>query len=173
MSVNSKNKGNTFERKIANLLSERFAAHTGIEKSFRRNADSGSFFGGSNQRRTSTHDTSKATFGDIICPEDFKFSIECKHYKTPPTFVSLVNQKCTFIDKWIEQGEQDAKSGDKRLMVIMKFNNVPEMVIVDKGVSDLTPIINYGAYSMYPLDDFLAQSDGLFFDENAQEKGKA
>ena len=48
MAVNGKQKGNRFERDIANMFSERFATYTGIEKAFRRNPDSGSFFGGSN-----------------------------------------------------------------------------------------------------------------------------
>ncbi len=46
MGVNGKQKGNGFERKIANILSERFKEHTGLEQAFRRNIDSGSFFGG-------------------------------------------------------------------------------------------------------------------------------
>jgi hypothetical protein len=164
MPVNGKNKGNTFERKISNTFSSRFEKHTGIEKSFRRNADSGSFFGGSNARRTQTHDLDKATFGDIICPDGFKFSIECKHYKTPPTFVSMVNQKCTFIDEWIKQCEHDAKQANKKVLVIMKFNNVPEMVVVDKGSVPLEPIIVYKDYWLLPLDKFLELADHFFFE---------
>jgi len=80
--VNGKQKGNSFERKIANLLSDRFKEHTGIESSFRRNPDSGSFFGGSNHSRTEKYDTEFAIFGDLICPKSFAYSVECKHYKT-------------------------------------------------------------------------------------------
>ena len=50
MAVNGKAKGNSYERKIANLLSARFKDYTGIDQSFRRNPDSGSYFGGQNQK---------------------------------------------------------------------------------------------------------------------------
>jgi hypothetical protein len=68
MAVNSKNKGNAFERKIAKNLSERFEAHTGLTDAFRRNLDSGSFFGASNQSRIEKHGTEHANFGDILTP---------------------------------------------------------------------------------------------------------
>ena len=83
MAVNSKQKGNTFERKIANYLSERFQTYIGVEKAWKRNTDSGSFFGGKNQSRTEQYLTEHQQFGDIISPESFKYVIECKHYKTP------------------------------------------------------------------------------------------
>lgn len=160
--MNSKNKGNTFERKIANLLSERFLAHTGIPKSFRRNADSGSFFGGSNKARTDTHDTSKATFGDIIVPDGFAFSIECKHYKDPPTFASLVKQEVAALDKWIAQAEQDGESSGKTPCIIVKYNNVPEVVFLAEP-GDLIPIGRYKSYHIVPLTDFVSQPDDIFF----------
>jgi hypothetical protein len=162
--MNSKNKGNTFERKIANLLSAHFEPHTKLEKSFRRNSDSGSFFGGSNQARTETHDLDKASFGDIIAPADFKFSIECKHYKSPPTFVSILKQDNSMLDKWIAQGEADAVSASKHMLLITKFNNVPEAVIVNKNVTNLTPVMLYKQYSVIPLEDFLQQPTTFFFE---------
>lgn len=164
MAVNSKNKGSSFERKISNLFSKRFEEVTGKETAFRRNADSGSFFGGSNQRRAVTHDTEKATFGDIICPSNFAYSIECKHYKTPPTFASILKQDCKFIDEWISQGTQDANQAEKKLLVIAKFNLVPEMVIVVKGSVPLEPTITYKDYWFIPLADFLNLPDTAFFD---------
>lgn len=96
--VNGKNKGNTFERKVANLLSDRFQQHTGIEKSFRRNSDSGSFFGGGNKSRVAQYDLEHAAFGDLICPDTFLYSVECKHYKSAPSFQSIVNKEVTQWD---------------------------------------------------------------------------
>ena len=89
MATNGKNKGSSFERKIANLLSDRFESKLGIKNGFRRNPDSGSFFGGSNKQRTQSYSLDYALFGDLICPRNFRFSIECKHYKTPPTLKAL------------------------------------------------------------------------------------
>ncbi len=161
--MNSKNKGNSFERKIANLLSDRFLDITGKPKSFRRNADSGSFFGGTNKARTDTHDTSKATFGDIIVPDAFGFSIECKHYKDPPSFASLVKQEVAALDKWIAQAEQDGESSGKTPCIIVKYNNVPEIVFVKETFGTLVPIGRYKSYQIVTLASFLEQEDLHFF----------
>ena len=79
MAVNGKQKGNGFERKIANLLSETFEPYLGISNGFRRNPDSGSFWGGSNLHRTLTHDTDYAVFGDLICPDRKSTRLNSSH----------------------------------------------------------------------------------------------
>lgn len=163
MTTNSKNKGNTFERKTANTLSERFAAHTGIEKSFRRNPDSGSFFGGGNKGRADTHDTDKASFGDIIAPKDFKFTIECKHYKTAPAMAAMIKQEYALYDKWIEQAENDASKGGTDSMIIVKFNNVPEFVILSNKFSHLRHFAVYKNYVLVSLEDCLKEPNEFFF----------
>ena len=120
--VNGKNKGNTFERKIANLLSDRFQQYTGLEKSFKRNADSGSFFGGNNKSRVTQYDLEQAAFGDLICPKTFLYSIECKHYKSAPSFQSLINKDVAQWDNWIKQVEQDSENANKLPLLIIKYN---------------------------------------------------
>jgi hypothetical protein len=160
--INGKSKGNTFERKIANKLSDRFKEVTGKDQSFRRNADSGSFFGGKNQQRAQTHDLEKATFGDIICPNEFNFSIECKHYKTAPSFKSIVEGKVTQWDAWLSQAEQDAVNSGKKVMLIIKYNNVDEAVFVMGEFADKT-ILKYKGYSLLSLDNLLSFEDNYFF----------
>lgn len=163
MPVNGKNKGNTFERKISNMLSARFESVTGIKTAFRRNPDSGSFFGGTNKVRTDTHDLSHANFGDLICPESFKFSVECKHYKTGPSFASIVKSKVTQWDLWIGQATQDAASSNKEMMLIIKYNGVDELVFLEQRLTNLTPILLYKNVFGYRLEDFLSMSDDTFF----------
>lgn len=160
--MNSKNKGNTFERKIANLLSKHFSSYLGIEQGFRRAIDSGSFFGGKNQRRVQTHDLNHATFGDIICPVNFKYSLECKHYKSPPTFSSLMKQDIKQWDEWIGQAKQDCLNSGKKMAVIIKYNNVPESVIIEEPLPNVTNI-QYKCYYVVTLDDFLSQENEKFF----------
>ena len=160
--VNGKQKGNSFERKIANLLSDRFKDHLGIEKGFRRNADSGSFFGGSNKSRVTQYDTEHAAFGDLICPDSFLFSVECKHYKTAPSFQSVVNKEVPQWDLWIKQVEQDSISAGKLPLLIIKYNNVPEFVFV-KNKLGIEEIIQYKGYYSYTLSEVLKLSDSVFF----------
>ena len=162
MAVNSKNKGSNFERKIANLLAERFAKRTGIPQSFRRCVDSGAFFGASNQKRLQTHDAETATFGDVMAPAGFRFSIECKHYKTPPTFTSMMKQDCKMITDWIKQAKQDATNSNKKMLVVAKFNNVADFVIIE-GV-DEDALMLYQGNSIIPLDKWLEREDSYFFE---------
>lgn len=161
--VNGKSKGAAFERKIANLLSVRFEPVTGIAQSFRRNADSGSFFGGSNQRRVATHDLDHANFGDLICPKSFEFSVECKFYKSGPTFASIAKGKIPQWDEWIAQAKQDSKNSGKLMMLIIKYNGVDELVFVEAEMVGLPLVLPYKNVYGYRLNDFLKLSDDNFF----------
>lgn len=161
--MNSKNKGNTFERKISKILSERFYARTGIENSFRRNIDSGSFFGGSNVRRASTYDTSKATFGDIVCPEGFQFNLECKHYKSPPSFATVLKQELAQWNTWLDQARQDSIQAGLQMLVIIKYNGVDEFVFVAQPIPDTPVLFTYKDVFAYSLKTFLSQDDNVFF----------
>ncbi len=161
--TNGKNKGNSFERKMANLLSARFEKFTGLKNSIRRNPDSGSFFGKTNQSRTETHSLDFAVFGDLIVPKNFNFSIECKHYKSPPSFQSVLHNDVTQWDKWLVQSNQDANSSGKKMLLIIKYNMVDEFVIVDEAIEGKKPDMLYKHYFIYNLDDFLLQDDNIFF----------
>ena len=169
MPVNGKSKGSSFERKMANMLSERFAAQTGIQQSFRRNSDSGSFFGGSNMRRTETHDLEHAFFGDLICPKDFKFSVECKFYKEGPTFAAIVKGKITQWDTWIAQAKQDATNSQKDMLLIMKYNGVEELAFVENMIPVLNMVLPYSNVYGYRLADLLGLPDIVFFNHGSTE----
>lgn len=167
MAVNGKQKGNGFERKIANLLSDRFQKITGIEKGFRRNPDSGSFFGGTNQSRTDVYDTEFAVFGDLICPRNFSYTVECKHYKSSPTFQAVLNGEVKQWDDWISQADQDSKKCDKKMLLIVKYNNVDEIVFVDNAEASLKLRLTYKGKYVYKLSDYLTLSDSNFFSTGA------
>lgn len=167
MPVNGKSKGNSFERKIANLLSAHFEPVTGLKTAFRRNSDSGSYFGGTNQKRVTTHDLDHANFGDLICPKDFRYSVECKFYKTGPSFSSIVKGKITQWDDWIAQAKQDAVNSNKEVMLIIKYNGIDEIVFVATPVNSITLIIAYKDVYGYRLDDYLKLSDTSFFNHGA------
>ena len=160
--MNSKNKGNTFERKIATTFSARFESKT-IKSSFRRNVDSGSYFGGSNQTRLKTHDTTKANLGDLVCPAAFRYTIECKHYKTPPSFNSIMQQDCKQWNDWLAQAEQDSANCQKKLLLIIKYNNMPEMVILKDPVPNVFNM-PYQQYFVIKLTDLLIMEDSTFFE---------
>lgn len=164
MGVNGKSKGNTFERKIANVLSERFEGHLGNKNGFRRNPDSGSFFGGSNAMRTESYNLDYAIFGDLICPRAFRYSIECKHYKSPPSFQSVISHKVSQWDKWLEQAENDAASSSRLMSLIVKYNNVDEIVFLKDKIPGCLHSM-YRDYSIHLLEDWLKLPNDHFFDQ--------
>ena len=161
--VNGKSKGSNFERKIANALSERFKDFLGIEKGFRRNPDSGSFFGGQNESRTETYGTEFAIFGDLICPKSFLFSVECKHYKSPPSFQSFLNADVKEWDVWIKQAEQDSKKSSKKMLLIIKYNNVSEFAITDFKIENCRLCFHYKEKFAYKFEDILLLENLFFF----------
>jgi hypothetical protein len=165
MAVNGKSKGNSQERKLANLFSKRFEYVTGIPQAFRRNPDSGSFWGATNQKRIETHDVAHAHFGDLICPDNFKFSIESKFYKSGPTFSAIIKGKITQWDNWIAQAKQDAINSKKEMMLIIKYNGVDEIVFLSAPVLSLNLILPYKDVYGYLLEDVLALPDNIFFNE--------
>jgi len=175
MGVNGKQKGNDQERHLSNMLSARFEAYSGIKQSFRRNPDSGSFWGASNQKRTETHDTEYANFGDLLCPKNFNYSIESKAYKKAPSLESIMTQKVTEWDLWLKQCEQDAKNANKKPALIVKYNGVKEIVFLTDGLREdgdpaydgeiIPPVIHYKQYFVYQLKTFLEQPDSLFFNK--------
>ena len=134
-----------------------------MASSFRRNADSGSFYGRTNQVRIETHGTEHAQFGDIIAPNDFRFSIECKHYKAPPSFNAIIQQDWKQLDEWLEQAQQDGKNANKDWMIIIKFNRIDEFVVLPSDYDTLSPVMIYKGNTIVPLKAFLKASDSLFF----------
>lgn len=164
LGVNGKQKGNRFERDIANLLSERFREHTGIEQAFRRNPDSGSFFGGKNLARAETHDTEWAVYGDLMCPRKFKFAIECKNYKTAPILNAILTEKVSDWDSWIKQAQQDATASGKEMLLIVKYNRTAVIAFTNPGVVPFKPIFQYKDTVAHTLDKILELEDSFFFE---------
>ena len=123
--VNSKRKGATFERKIAHMLNERFKTNE-----FSRTPGSGAF--------GSTHQLPQhlIVHGDLITPQNFKYTIECKNgYDLE--IDDIFKERSDFY-KFIEQAKTDArKAGGREWMVIYKKNRRKEIVVVGARVGAL------------------------------------
>jgi hypothetical protein len=167
--VNGKQKGNKFERDIANMFSERFAEYTGIEKAFRRNPDSGSFFGGTNVDRKDVYDTEWAIYGDLICPRNFNFTVECKWYKSAPVFNAVLTESITEWDDWIGQARQDAEACGKDMLIIIKYNRTQILTITEEDTIIEAPTIRYKDTEVHLLEDVLKIDPEPFFFTPKQE----
>ncbi len=161
MAVNSKQKGNAFERKTANTLSARFKDFLGVEKGFIRHSDSGAYFGGKNSSRTETHLAEIQTFGDILCPKHFRWTIEAKNYKDPLTLNAILTQQSKQLDDWIAQAEQDANHANRHALLVIKFNQCEPFVLLTEIYPEIKFL--YKNYRAYRFDYFLSFPDNHYF----------
>ena len=117
MPSTSKNKGNSFERQVADHLTQLYG------EKFIRAPGSGAYVGGKNTyRKQLLHEGQIRNFkGDIVPGKSFpRFNGECKNYKDFP-FHQLFQGTCKILDGWIEQCVAVADEGDFNI-VFMKFN---------------------------------------------------
>ena len=121
----SKNKGSSFEREVANFLSNLYG------ESFIRAPGSGAYVGGKNQsRKQFLHEGQVRSFkGDIVPGQSFpKFNAECKSYKDFP-FHLVYTGECKVLDGWLQQMLDVAEEGDMNIL-FMKFNRKGKFVVV-------------------------------------------
>jgi len=160
--VNSRAKGSTFERQIANTLNERFNT-----AEFSRSPGSGAF------ATTHTLPDYLKIYGDLITPENFKYCIECKKGYNKENLYSLYNYSSPFWG-FLDQCLKDSDKCDKIPMVIFKQDRQPTLAVVPSHVqtNKLQPYIEIQkqedpftlrVYRIYKLDDLLEDYDSLWF----------
>jgi hypothetical protein len=152
--VNSKRKGATFERKIAQTLNERFKTNE-----FSRTPGSGAF--------GSTHQLPQhlIVHGDLITPEKFRFTIECKNgYNLE---IDDIFKESSDFHKFIEQAKTDAsRAGGRDWMVVYKKNRRKELVVVGDKIPNLKNYLYYNnCCYIYLLKDVLSKPDNFWFTE--------
>lgn len=126
--TNSKAKGSGFESSISKILTDKLAP-----MKFRRSQSSGAILGGKNVKfMEQFSDEAKTLFIGDVCPSNesdvcrnlgwkFRFTLECKFYKTCDTIDHLFGN--TKIKGWFEQALADSKKLGKEPLLIFKFNH--------------------------------------------------
>lgn len=129
MGINGKNKGNSFEREVSNEFTIRFNDH------FQRVPQSGAICGGFNRTKVVNlrQDAQSILSADIICPEWFCFSLECKNYgeKTGPKMYSILEGHERVLDKWLCQSKGDAEFSKKQFLVLFKITRKSTYICID------------------------------------------
>ena len=115
MAINSRDKGNRFERDVAKTLSK----WTGYK--FGRTPGSGAF---------STRSKDPNLAGDVYAYEypEFPFIVECKSYKDYNLIDLLLN--INNFPHWIAQAEREAKAANKKVMLVIKKNYQKPLVVI-------------------------------------------
>lgn len=123
----SKNKGKTYERDVANFLTELY------QESFTRVPYSGAFVGGQNIVRTETLSESQTRGfkGDIIPPDSFPLLvIEAKNYGEFRWHQLALGGEVKQLDEWIKQASESCEANDKWLLCV-KISRQGEFVLWD------------------------------------------
>jgi Holliday junction resolvase len=155
--LNSKNKGNRVELELAKTLTKRFG---GIE--FSRVPMSGGW-GTNNKEKNVREDAMEVLSGDIMCPENFIFSIESKS-RSDFNFWDMLNDETeNEIDEWIQQAEEDAQRSNKYPLIYVKINYKKPFVMFSKKIFKGKLI--YGNYTLMRFSSFLEFPDNFFFKE--------
>ncbi|HUS48912.1 MAG TPA: hypothetical protein VMZ91_02000 [Candidatus Paceibacterota bacterium] len=155
--INSKKKGNRVELEFSKVLSDRF------NKTFKRVPMSGAW-GTTNRDTDIREDAKEVLSGDLICPSNFRFSVECKS-RADFNFWDILNEdtKHLEIDDWIWQAEQDASISNKEPLILIKINNRKPFVLFPKKLHEGK--ILYVNYTIMRFDYFLQLEDEFFFEE--------
>ena len=123
----SKNKGKTYERDVANFLTEMY------QESFTRVPHSGAYIGGQNFVRIDnlSEGQTRGFKGDIIPPDSFPLLvIEAKHYGEFRWNHLALGQNVKQLDDWIQQAIDSAEDKDKWLLCV-KITRQGEFVLWD------------------------------------------
>jgi hypothetical protein len=156
---NSKNKGKRGELQLVNLLNKRFES-----QEFSRVVGSGN-------RWSHVAYAKKDYIGDVVCPDDFRFCIECKFGYAEIELVKALDGGDRQLDEFLTQAEDDAKRAKKSPLLCWKKDRRPFLVFI-KAV-DLPhpyPSNDFGAYYMryrnwtiFTLSSLLELPDKFFF----------
>lgn len=106
--INSRTKGNTFERKVCKLLNAKFNT-----EEFQRSPGSGAF------GTTHTLPAYLQIHGDIITPSNFLWTIECKKGYNKISLGDLFSKDCE-IYKFYQQAERACSKSLKEPLLIIQ-----------------------------------------------------
>ena len=156
---NSKAKGSAFERKVAKILNEHFET-----TDFQRSPGSGAY--------ATTHNLPDhlKIHGDLITPQNFIYSIECKKGYNNLDMYSLLDPKSK-IYEFIKQAEKDADQAKKEAIVLMAQDrrDIIALIKEDSHISNqlninkkrIIHILNN--YILVSFKDVLSIDSSLFF----------
>lgn len=146
--INSRTKGNAFERKVCALLNHRFNT-----SDFCRSPGSGAF--------ASTHSLPSylKVYGDLITPENFMFCVECKKGYNKENLTSLFKKTSDFW-KFVKQSNKDAKKAGRESMIIYQQDRGYILVITKVDIFPLLEdTVRMKDYSINILEEVLKVED--------------
>ena len=159
----SKAKGNSFERRVADFLTDLYG------EKFIIAPGSGAYVGGKNtHRKELLHEGQIRNFkGDIVPGQSFsKLNAECKSYKDFP-FHQLYTGNTKILDTWLEQLMDVSDTGDYNIL-FMKFNRKGEFVATPSANATVAEDQNYTIYNSPKYGQWTIQEFNIFWSNNKE-----
>ena len=154
--INSRTKGQTFERQIAKQLNEAFST-----TEFSRSPGSGAF--------ATTHHLPEhlKLYGDLITPKNFKYCIECKKGYNNEDIYSLLDYRSNFF-KFLDQCEKDSEACSRIPLLIYKQDRKPTLAVT---LANIFPEIHKNIlikkdaveYKVFYLEDIIKEDKYYWF----------
>jgi hypothetical protein len=118
MSTKSQRYGKGFEYEVRDLLRE----SSGLAE-FERTPHSGSLFGGSNKYKVdkSRDDAVELLSGDLMCPENWRWTVECKNHEDVPIHQLFLGGNSETIDEFLAQTHESATTAGKEPLLFIKW----------------------------------------------------
>jgi hypothetical protein len=157
--ANSKDKGRRFENNLCKVLKNRF----GFE--FTRTIGSGNRWG---QVSFLPHHAQQTFSGDLVCPENFKFVIECKGGYNDIDIHGAFEKGIASLDKWIKQAEDEGERCGRTPIICWKKDYKPWLSLIELSNFDepyklFDYHFKYRNYIMFPLLEILKFEDNFFY----------
>lgn len=182
MPSKSKTKGNKFENDMVKLLNVTYNT-----EEFKRTPNSGAMMGRSNWgKNAGLSEGVKRTLGsDLIVPDDFKFGVECKHYKDDPNYATMIKGPDTTLSRWLAECIYDSVNLELHPLLFFKTNNkgthfaLPEYFYITHTQYEGSHTNNlfgeyflqYGPFIISGIDTFLKSAEAFKIIANKDEYG--
>lgn len=153
MASKSGEKGKRFERDIKELLNKAYST-----EEFTRTPGSGALMGQSNFRKNvGLEDSTKRVLGsDMICPDWFRFSIECKNYNDSPNYAAIIKTSDTKLDYWLAETLFDSINLKQTPMLFFRTTRKGTHLAFPTDFFPIQPryCVNYDCFTIIGVDHF-------------------
>jgi len=151
---NSKHKGKRGELALVKLLNERFDT-----SQFSRVVGSGN-------RWSQVECVTKDYIGDIVCPPNFRFTVECKNGYNELDMYVATQSKVALLDEFLDQASDDANRTGKQPLLCWKKDRQPWLAFLKAELvqKDLEYHVRYRDWLGTGLLAVLQLPTGFFFD---------
>jgi Holliday junction resolvase len=160
---NSGDKGHRGERNLGKLLKKRF----GFD--FVRTIGSGNRW---SQVVFLPKFASNVYSGDLICPENFKFVVECKDGYGEIDLHVCFERGLKKLDEWMQQATDEHLRCGRFPIICWKKDYKPWLAMIrkeDLGKAEFKYLLNYKDWCIMALCKLLDLNDGFFFKTNGKK----